>query len=87
MADVVWLVKRLKAMSIPEVEWRVSQKVLQKNVEGKYKSHKVAVTETLFNKKLQNVHLNEEKMHINWDNNNFSLCTTIPLLGGYDYEK
>ena len=33
MADVVWLVKRLKAMSIPEVEWRVSQKVLQKNEE------------------------------------------------------
>ena len=87
MADAAWLVKRLKAMSIPEVEWRVSQKVLQKNEEGKYKSHKVAVTETLFNKKLQNVHLNEGRMHINWENNNFSLCTTIPLLGGYDYEK
>ena len=30
MADVAWLVKRLKAMSISEVKWRVSQKVLQK---------------------------------------------------------
>ena len=87
MADVAWLIKRLKAMSIPEVEWRVSQKVLQKKEEGKYKSHKVAVTETLFNKKLQNVHLNERRMHINWGNHNFSLCTTIPLLGEYDYEK
>lgn len=87
MADVAWLVKRLKAMSISEVKWRVSQKVLQKNEEGKYKSHKVAVTETLSNKRLQNVHLKEGRMHINWDNNNFSLCTVIPLLGGYDYES
>lgn len=30
MADIMWLIRRLKAMSVPEVTWRVSQKLLQK---------------------------------------------------------
>lgn len=29
MAKVSWLIKRLKAMSIPEVLWRLSQKCIE----------------------------------------------------------
>ena len=51
MADFAWLVRRLKAMSVPEVAWRVSQKAIQKSEEKRFKSRKTAVTETLFNGK------------------------------------
>lgn len=36
MADFAWLVRRLKAMSAPEVAWRISQKAIQKSEENRY---------------------------------------------------
>lgn len=45
MADFAWLVRRLKAMSAPEVAWRISQKAIQKSEENRFKSRKIAVTE------------------------------------------
>lgn len=86
MSDFAWLVRRLKAMSVPEVAWRVSQKVVQKKEEKRFKPLKTAVTDTLFNEKLSALQMNADKMHLNWSNQHFSLNTDIPLLGGYDYE-
>mgnify|MGYP004509038603 FL=1 len=86
MADIMWLIRRLKAMSVPEVTWRVSQKLLQKKEKKKFEPHKLAVTKTLFNKNLKDLHMNADKMHLNLENKEFSLNRTIPLLGGYDYE-
>lgn len=85
MADIAWLMRRLKAMSMPEVIWRISQKTLQKKEERHFRVCKSAVTDTLFNKKLSTLKLDEDRMHLNWDNQNYSLKTNIPLLGGYDY--
>lgn len=86
MADFAWLVRRLKAMSVPEVAWRVSQKALQKSEEKRFKVCKSVVTDTLFNGKLSALQLDAERMKLNWGNYEFSLNTGIPLLGGYDYE-
>ena len=86
MADFAWLVRRLKAMSAPEVAWRISQKAIQKSEENRFKSRKIAVTEILFNEKLSALQLDADRMHLNWDNKTFSLGTEIPLLGGYHYE-
>lgn len=86
MANFAWLIRRLKAMSVSEVVWRVSQKVLQKREEKKFKVHKSAVTDAIFNGKLSALHLNEDRMKLNWANHNFTLNISIPLLGGYDYE-
>ena len=86
MADFAWLVRRLKAMSVPEVVWRLSQKAIQKSEENRFKSRKTAVTEILLNEKLSALQLDADRMHLNWDNQHYSLNTEIPLLGGYDYE-
>lgn len=86
MADFAWLVRRFQAMSVPEVMWRVSQKALQKKEEKRFKAHKTAVTETLFNKNLSALLLDGNRMHLNWDNHHYSLNTKIPLLGGYNYD-
>ncbi len=87
MANLAWLVRRLKAMSIPEVVWRISQKMIQKSEEKKYKSHKTVVTDTLFNSKLQGINIDALKMHLNYENKDYSLKTIIPLLGGYNYSE
>ena len=86
MADFAWLVRRLKAMSAPEVAWRITQKAIQQREENRFQSRKIAVTETLFNEKLSALQLDADRMHLNWDNKTFSLGTEIPLLGGYHYE-
>ena len=87
MADFAWLVRRLKAMSVPEVAWRVSQKAIQKSEEKRFKSRKTAVTEFLFNEKLSALQLDADRMHLNRNNQDYSLTTEIPLLGGFDYES
>lgn len=86
MADYAWLLRRLRAMSVPEIVWRVSQKIIQKSEEKRFKLRKTAVTEFLFNEKLSVLQLDADRMHLNWDNHHYSLNTEIPLLGGYDYE-
>ena len=86
MADFAWLVRRLKAMSVPEVVWRVSQNALQKSEEKRFRARKSDVTDTLFNEKVSALQLNVDRMHLNWNNNHFSLSTQIPLLGEYDYK-
>lgn len=87
MADIVWLVQRLKAMSIPEVMWRVGQKVIQKKEERRFKAEKVPVTAGIFNQGLSGLRLDAGRMHLNRSNKDFSLNTAIPLLGNYAYEK
>ena len=87
MADITWLMRRLKAMSIPEVAWRLVQKQIQKSEEEQFRSNKCSVVDKLFDKKLEGLSLDADKMHLNLDNREYSLSTSIPLLGGYDYEK
>jgi len=86
MADFAWLVRRLKAMSIREVSWRISQNILQKREHNNY-SINTAVTNSIFNNKLDSLKINVERMHLNLINQKFDLNTSIPLLGGYDYER
>ncbi|MCD8007036.1 MAG: heparinase II/III family protein [Oscillospiraceae bacterium] len=87
MADIAWLMRRLKAMSLPEVAWRLSQKQIQKNEEKRFRSNKCLVVDELFDKKLEGLNLDADKMHLNLDNRDYSLSASIPLLGGYDYEE
>ena len=87
MAKLSWLLNRLKAMSIQEINWRLSQKILQKK-EAKIFSHNpVSVTDYLFNKSLSNLRPNPSSFQINFSNNDFSLNTSIHLLAGIPYES
>lgn len=87
MADIAWLMRRLKAMSIPEIAWRLSQKQIQKSEEKRFRSSKCSVVDELFDTKLEGLNLDADKMHLNFENEDYSLAHSIPLLGGYDYEK
>lgn len=85
MTDVMWLVRRLRAMSIPEVVWRTGQKITQKKEAVYFKPDKTEVVGKVFNPKLTDLRIDAEKMHLNLKNTTFSMSTVIPLLGGYDY--
>lgn len=87
MSDVVWLTQRLKAMSIPEIIWRISQKAEQKKEQYQFKKNKTAVTAFIFSKNLEKLRLDADRMQLNLKNKTFQLCTSISLLGGYSYEN
>ncbi|HDL6579969.1 alginate lyase family protein [Enterococcus faecium] len=87
MADMMWLLQRLKAMSVPEVCWRLTQKVIQKNEERCFGATKLAVTETLFNSKLSALSADVDRFKLEFNNTDYSLSDSIHLLGGYSYEE
>lgn len=87
MADIVWLIRRLKAMSIPEVVWRLFQKQIKKREEKRFRFNKCLVSDELFDKRLEGLTLCADKMWLNLNNCEYSLPNSIPLLGGYDYAK
>ncbi|MEY8337984.1 alginate lyase family protein [Lachnospiraceae bacterium 62-35] len=85
MADIMWLTNRLKAMSLPEIGWRISQKMVQKSEKRRFKLHRVLVTETLFNQKLSSFEIDAKRMYLNMKNQSYTLESSIPLLGVSDY--
>ena len=87
MADIGWLVRRLRAMSVPEVAWRVSQKALQKKEEKLYKAKPVAVTAKLFNERLAALPPQVERLHLNYENKEYVVGKDISLLGGFSYQQ
>lgn len=87
MADIKWLIQRFKAMSVPEVSWRLAQKAIQKSEKKRFKAKSVAVVETLYNKRYSNLNANTRNLKLAFDNNDYGLSRNIQLLGGYSYEK
>jgi len=87
MPNTTWLYHRLKAMSIPEIFWRMSQRHIQRNEKKIFFPEPTPVTAKVFNKALEELDIDAKRMHLNINNSKFSLSTSISLLGNYDYEK
>lgn len=85
MANISWLIRRLKAMSIQEVLWRLSQKRIQKLEEIHFGTDRIPVTDGVFNSKLSSLQAHTENLYINFDNQVYCLNTSIRLLSGADY--
>ncbi len=86
MPNISWLIRRLKAMSIPEVAWRLSQKSIEKQERAAFKGQKRQVISALFNPALSGLTPDESKLRLNYGNAGFSLNTAVHLLSGADYE-
>jgi len=87
MANVSWLIRRLKAMSIPEVLWRLSQKNIQKQEERRFSNSRINVTSKVFDEKYLSLEAHPERLFINHENSSYSLNTAIHLLAGANYEE
>ncbi len=86
MARIVWLVQRLKAMSIQEIIWRISQKRLQLEEKKRFQGQKMSVVSELFDPELNLLVPHSKKLFLNFENQKYSLNTDIPLLGEYAYK-
>lgn len=87
MGKIPWYFNRLRAMSIPEVGWRLQQKRLQRKERKVYGCHETTVIASLFDKNLEPLKFNPKTLGINFDNKTFGTNTSIHLIGGYPYGK
>lgn len=84
---LAWYVNRLRAMSVPEVCWRLQQKRLQSKEKTAYGQREVPVISSLFDKRLENLRFNALSLGINFKNKVYSVNTDIHLLGGFSYSE
>lgn len=87
MKDTKWLINRLKAMNSREILWRVQQKRLQKKeFQEVYSVHK-PVIEIPISDELRSLHIEIEKLTINWDNKDWSEFSSLDLFNTFDYTR
>lgn len=86
MPNISWLIRRLKAMSIPEVAWRLSQKSLEKKEQAAFRNERRQVISSVFNSALAGLTPDADRLRLNFSNVAFSRNTAIRLLAGADYE-
>ena len=87
MSSISWKINRLKAMSVPEILWRLSQKRIQRIERKMFCDKRILVTDHVFNNDLMKFSFDADKLGINKNNTNFELGTDIRLLAGADYKK
>ena len=86
MPNISWLIRRLKAMSIPEVAWRLSQKSIEKREQACFKGKQKQVISAVFDLALAGLTPDGDRLHLHFGNKKFSCHTAIHLLSGADYE-
>lgn len=87
MKDVKWLVSRLKSMNVPEVMWRVQQKMLQRKEYKTFFTVHKPVTDIKEPKELEIFKADGTRLGINWDNREWQLFESLDLFGIFDYQK
>ena len=89
MADLRWFVRRLGAMSVPEIFWRMGQRGLQFKEGLRFKDRR-PVTAEVFNRSLKAggkaLSADTKKLFLAEDNDEFALRISIPLPFPYRYE-
>ena len=86
MPNISWLIRRLKAMSIQEVAWRLSQKKIEKQEQASFKGQRKQVISAIFNPALAHLVPDADRLRLNYENTAFSCNTAIHLLSGADYQ-
>lgn len=85
MSRLRWYIDRLKAMSLPEISWRVRQNFVSRSERFRF-SHPCAVSSRLFWNTGKDSRFDVSRLGMNLDNTSSSLKTDIHLLGPAVYE-
>ena len=86
MKDIRWLVNRLRAMHPQEVIWRLQQKLLQKKEQHNLYSLHKPVYEIPLSDDISHLHIDINKLCINWDNRDWECFSSLDLFGVFKYE-
>lgn len=85
MADLIWLLRRLQAMSIPEIIWRLNRKAIHGKERQRFGDSRSSVTSGVFEQELSALRMDDKRLHLNTDHPECGLRADIPLLGNFDY--
>lgn len=86
MKDIKWLLNRLKAMNLQEMIWRAARKRLQKEEREQYYALNQPVTAIPLPSELAELHIDANRLSINWDNTEWTAFQTLDLFGVFNYE-
>lgn len=86
MKDIHWRINRLKSMNVPEMAWRVQQKLLQKKEKKRVYLLHLPVTQIPLTKDLQGVHADANRIPFNAQNDNTSIFESLDIFGQFDYQ-
>lgn len=87
MVKINWLFNRLKAMSLPEIRWRLNQKWLERQDTWHFGNTKYCVTENIFSKDLSWLQIHPEKLCLERDVSDEVISRSVPMLAGYEYDR
>ena len=74
-------------MNLPEVGWRLQQKILQKREHKRYGGNLISVGSLVFDSNLEELKFNPNCMGLNYSNLHFGQNTNVNLLNGPDYDR
>jgi hypothetical protein len=72
---------------MPEVGWRLQQKLIQEKEKSEFGGKNVSIKSRLYNNSLDKLVFNPAQLGINFENSNYETKTSIHLLGGFSYEQ
>ena len=87
MKDIKWLADRLKAMKPQEMWWRLQQSMQQSQEKDKYYLRHLPVTEIPIPVELAGLHVDENKLSINWENKEWTEFERLDLFSVFSYEE
>ena len=74
-------------MNLPEVCWRIQQKMLQGQERKRYGNHIISVSLEVFDSNLVNLEFNPNRVGLNFKNKIYGYETVVSLLKGPDYDR
>ena len=74
-------------MNLPEVVWRLRQKLIQQEERKRFANRKISVGGEVWNTTLSSLSFDKNALGINWKNKEFDVQTRIHFLQGPDLNK
>ena len=84
-SKIAWYLNRLRAMNLPEVGWRISQKLLQRQERKIFGNSRISVGSEVFDSNLVGLKFDNKSIGLNFGNQHFGLNTEANLLKGPDF--
>lgn len=86
-SKIAWYLNRLRAMNVPEVGWRISQKLIQRRERKLFGSCTKNVGGEVWNPAFTGLLFDHDALGIHWINTEYTVNTELHLLKGPDYGK
>lgn len=84
MKDIKWMLRRMRAMSVSELFWRVREKLTTRQEKTEYYAKNLPVTEIPLPEELKKLRPDSSRLKIHWENENGTLFEGMRLFDCYE---